>query len=165
MIIKMKLSVLFVSKGEGSIYIKATCMSLIQIYELEDNLWIDIATTGKSRSTDWYGRNNMSTVRVDDDGTFLENTITENSNYLANDPSTSGDYYSDTADWDNCVYEFDIIEYTGNCYYFNENDRVASINRTGHFKVVNDSSTKIRCGFQLRTNGSLKYANFKIYSI
>ena len=159
-------------------------MVLQETYEVWDTVWFDVGVNGK-KNDDWYRSNNNITVTTYDDGTLLEST--QAVNIYANSTSNINRFLTD-----DFIIEFDVVSFSGNVnvrlassngnYDWQFNNK--SITDGSHIKLeyqngslthtVDDNSPvttatglngNLGVSFRFSTVQSLKYKNYKIYSI
>ena len=147
---------------------------LQETFVLWDTVWFDVGVTGK-KNDDWYRSNNNITVTTYDDGTLLEST--QAVNIYANSTSNINRFLTD-----DFIIEFDVVSFTGNVNDWQFNNK--SITDGSHIKLeyqdgsltytVDDNSPvtistglngNLGVSFRFSTVQSLKYKNYKIYSI
>ena len=166
---------------------------LQETYEVWDTLMYDIATTGK-KSTDWHIQTGTLTLTTDDYGTLLDNTGTGNGAYVCNLPSTSPSGYDleweapfavefdivDSSDLSKCYMQVAPADSTAYSPALNVNGSVIGSHhriecRSTCYTIYIDDRTPIvldrpinglaSIRFQIGQGASLKYKNWKIYSI
>ena len=167
MIIKMKLSVLFVSKGTGEIYIKASCMNVSKTYSILDSIFLDKAITG-NKNNKWVNQSRTYDITVDNEGTHLARL--KNGNLVPSTVANSLVWADRLLIGKPYILELDIIEINtaqGEIrIYYNDDGSYTSIfvsnMSTGHYKIiVNDDSIEY-----IKDNGNpviLKYDTITVW--
>ena len=175
----------YTGTGIGEVEITVKYGPLLQeTFVLWDTVWFDVGVTGK-KNEDWYRSNNNITVHTYDDGTLLEST--QAVNIYANSTSNINRFLTD-----DFIIEFDVVSFSGNVnvrlastngnYDWQFNNK--SITDGSHIKLeyqdgslthtVDDNSPvttatglngNLGVSFRFSTVQSLKYKNYKIYSI
>lgn len=99
------------------------------------------------------------------DGTTFENKSVNTQYILANNPSTQGNTWASTFDWDNnyaCAFE--IVSVDGDCWYMDSTGTIKYAT-LGKYSFDIASTTPIQQGFRVSVGASLKFKNFVIYPI